>query len=119
LLNFSAKIFLKIITLAPRLPNTPEAISCNWKNLLKTLESGKPAKKAGTRPKFVAATAKVAAPAKRPPASQALERKKPEIWFDDVDECLLDPEDRPGLSPEKTEPVTAEKALVKEKAFKG
>ena len=46
--------------------------------------------------------------------------KKPEIWFDDVDECLLDVEDRPGLGdsdPHDTK--TGENSLVKEGSFRG
>ena len=45
-------------------------------------------------------------------------KKKPEIWFDDVDEMLLDPEDRPGASNEASKTSKSD-SLVKEKAFKG
>ncbi len=50
---------------------------------------------------------------------------KPDIWFDDVDEMLLDPEDRPSSEPKKGSEAdivasgSAEEALVKEKSFKG
>jgi hypothetical protein len=46
--------------------------------------------------------------------------KKPEIWFDDVDECLLDVEDRPGLgNSDQPDSKSAENSLVKEGSFKG
>merc|ERR1712156_62215 len=44
--------------------------------------------------------------------------KKSEIWFDDVDPDLLDPEDRPKSSTDSIE-TNDSKHLVKEKSFKG
>ena len=117
-----------------RLPDKPEVISCNWKNLLKTLDTEKTAKKPNPKALFSAARRKkmnegIAYSAKREESKKVLpvvEKKKPEIWFDDVDECLLDPEDRPNLvvsngsnDPESIGTSDAENALVKENAFKG
>lgn len=46
--------------------------------------------------------------------------KKPDIWFDDVDECLLDVEDRPGLGDsDQLDSKGGENSLVKEGSFRG
>jgi hypothetical protein len=116
-----------------RLPDKPEVISCNWKNLLKTLDTEKGAKKPNPKAFFSAARKKKmnegnAYSVQREEAKKiqpVVEKKKPEIWFDDVDECLLDPEDRPNLAQndsiglESIGNSDAENALVKENAFKG
>lgn len=114
------------------LPEKPEDISSNWKNLLKTLDADKQGKKKNPivffhpyrRKKFLEAKAysgkkQLAVKMEEEP------KKKPEIWFDDVDETLLDPEDRPNFptsSYNATDDLgmnAADSALVKEKAFKG
>jgi len=112
------------------LPVKPDDISSNWKNLMKTLEAEKQAKKQNPVVFFSAKRRKKfeevkAYSAKKQPVQMEEAKKKPEIWFDDVDETLLDPEDRPSLSADAIrdadDPGTsaAEKALVKERAFKG
>ena len=50
-------------------------------------------------------------------------KKKPDIWFDDVDEMLLDPEDRAALrgqgTNDGTKAASSGDGLVKATAFKG
>ena len=115
------------------LPVKPDDISSNWKNLLKTLDAEKPTKKKNPivffnqnrRKKFL--EAKAYSGKTQGPVTMEAEpkKKKPEIWFDDVDETLLDPEDRPNFPANGSDPSqdlgvnAADSALVKEKAFKG
>ena len=113
------------------LPVKPDDISSNWKNLMKTLEAEKSDKKKNPIVFFSAKRRKRFNEVKSYSVKkQVVEieeepKKKPEIWFDDVDETLLDPEDRPNLSIKSgddykgSNPNAAEKALVKERAFKG
>lgn len=79
-----------------KLPEKMEDFSSNWKQLLSTMEV-KPKKKI----------------VKKSPKN--LDQKKPDIWFDDVDPDLLDPEDRPDQKEAKQD----SKNLVKEKSFSG
>jgi len=81
-----------------RLPQNSQDYSSNWKKLMKNMElttkNHPPPKHKGR--KIVEKT-----------------EKKPDIWFDDVDPDLLDPEDRPVVV------VNAKANLVKEKSFQG
>ena len=87
-----------------KLPQSAEDFSCNWKKLLNTMSNEPKKKKVHKNPKKnVIKVIKV-------------EEKKPEIWFDDVDAELLDPEDRPDV---ETNDSNTKQGLVKEKSFKG
>ena len=90
-----------------KLPEKTEDFSANWKKLLSKIDSNPKKQKKKIMP--------TTSPKK---IEKVTELKKPEIWFDDVDPDLLDPEDRPetNLLPAET---NESKNLVKEKAFKG
>jgi hypothetical protein len=94
-----------------RLPTNSEAISNNWELLKKELGSSAP-KNPNPKP-----LKKNLRPQKKVKV-EVEPKKKPEIWFDDVDEMLLDPEDRPSNSNNDLQPKTGD-GLVKEKGFKG
>jgi len=104
---------------AAKLPSGKQDYSANWKQLLQTIKADRSPsnkKESFRKPVFKpAAAAKTEKPEK--------EEKKPEIWFDDVDPDLLDPEDRPGGAVPKAEMTSgggnATSALVKEQSFQG
>ena len=94
-------------------PKSQVDISSNWKNLLKTMPKDEPKSKPGLEQRF-----------RRPvhkPQTKKIDKPavhKSDIWFDDVDQMLLDPEDRPNSnSSEDAGGKTT--ALVKEKSFAG
>ncbi len=88
-----------------RLPDkNSKDFSSNWKKLLSTMEKSettKPARK----------------PYKKTFTKPPAENKKQDIWFDDVDPDLLDPEDRPDSAAPKKD--SSGNNLVKEKSFQG
>ena len=87
-----------------KLPQSAEDFSCNWKKLLNTMSNDPKKKKVHKYPK------------KNVVKVIKSEEKKPEIWFDDVDAELLDPEDRPDVEINNS---STKPGLVKEKSFKG
>lgn len=90
-----------------KLPEKSEDFSSNWKKLLTKIESN---------PKKAKKKLNKVMPSTTPKKTKEVaEPKKPEIWFDDVDPELLDPEDRPEVNKVSNE----SKNLVKEKSFKG
>ncbi len=108
---------------ATRLPSSGGELSSNWKRLMSEIAprtSGRyPARK---RPLKNRAS----------PEGQKEGKAAPDIWFNDVDELLLDPEDRAALHRKDEEPTNGRKGktgpescssggdgLVKEKAFSG
>lgn len=89
----------KKIQSTPKLPKTITEADANWKNLCKQLNITNN-------------------PTRNKPKNGKITRK--DIWFDDVDECLIDDlEQKPSTS--KLHPLTAEKGsgLLKEKSFSG
>ena len=108
-----------------KLPKGKEEASSNWKSLLEELKTERRSK-GETRPKMSdpKLLKKINTNHDRPPNAR---KKKPDIWFDDVDEMLLDPEDRERK--EEDEAVVHEAkgniktsvkgGLVKEKSFGG
>lgn len=112
------------------LPEKPSDISSNWIALLSSLPKDPPPP--SKRPRFK--------PQQAPKANKCLkpiQAKAPDIWFDDVDETLLDPEDvellhkakskstpvnNKNLNGTKTQSDVSQaqgNGLVKEQAFKG
>ena len=108
-----------------KLPKGKEDASSNWKSLLEELKSERRSK-GETRPKRSDSKLLKKSNANHEKPSND-RKKKPDIWFDDVDEMLLDPEDRELR--EEDESVahdakcyvkTSKKGgLVKEKSFDG
>jgi len=94
-------------------PKSQVDISSNWKNLLKTMPKEEPKPKPGLEHRFRKPVHK--------PQPKKIEKPavhKSDIWFDDVDQMLLDPEDRPNSnSSEDAGGKTT--VLVKEKSFAG
>ncbi len=93
-----------------RLPQKNEDFSSNWKNLLQKMQH-----ESESKPKPVKRF-----PKKIAKQGQNLEIKpksKPDIWFDDVDPNLLDPEDQLQSSGKSLTPQKS--SLVKDKSFKG
>ncbi len=93
-----------------RLPSSGGELSCNWKRMMAEIApASKPGNKKAWKGKKSAA-----------PKVEKKEKSKPDIWFDDVDEMLLDPEDRSAVqgSSKKAKGGRGE-GLVKEKAFHG
>lgn len=92
-----------------KLPEKGEDFSCNWKKLLTKLEAEpKKSKNPHPRKPFL----------KKVKGKQAETSKKAaDIWFDDVDMELIDPEDRPDM-PENHANKSGQN-LVKEKSFQG
>jgi RNA exonuclease 4 len=113
------------ISVPPKLKNLQkENISSNWKNLMGSIAStsNRPAPKPhppATQPRLP--------PKKQPSASAAPKSKtdeKDEIWFDDVDESLLEQSSQSSSSTSVATPngglkKTVEASLVKEKSFAG
>ena len=108
-----------------RLPKGKEEASSNWKSPLEELKSERRIK-GETRPKR--SDSRLLKKRNTNNERQSNDRKKkPDIWFDDVDEMLLDPEDRELK--EEDESVAHEAkcntktsvkgGLVKEKSFGG
>merc|ERR1719187_534459 len=94
-------------------PKSQVDISSNWKNLLKTMPKEEPKPKPGLEHHFRKPGHKPQPKKIEKPAAH-----KSDIWFDDVDQMLLDPEDRPNSnSSEDAGGKTT--ALVKEKSFAG
>lgn len=97
----------KKIESAVKLPQTSEDFSSNWKKLSTSINKNE--------------TKKKTKPVKKRPSSSSMtskvEKSKPNIWFDDVDPELLDPEDRPDE--ETVKMISNDNNLVKEKSFKG
>ena len=105
-----------------KLPNGKNDASSNWKSLLEELKSERRrkglAKRTGSEPKFSKKNS-----TKQQEASN-YEKRKPDIWFDDVDEMLLDPEDRESTVKSVnieagSSANTSKGGLVKEKSFSG
>jgi RNA exonuclease 4 len=97
-----------------KLPNKQEDFSSNWKKLLSKMENDPNAVKRKKKPP----PRPLKEPLKEPlKATENKVKKKPEIWFDDVDEFLLDPEDRPSTSSSSGGHVS--QTLVKERSFQG
>ena len=113
-----------------RLPGAAGEYSSNWKRMMADIAPPKPAsdktpeKRALKHQQFK----------KKRDAKKVEEEKEkkaaPDIWFDDVDEMLLDPEDRQALEEsrgKKRRPAGEEESgatspgdgLVREKGFKG
>lgn len=104
---------------AAKLPTKSDDYSANWKQLLKSLESEKKSKPQSNKNIVKKPKAKVV----QKPDKVEEEKKsvKPDIWFDDVDPDLLDPEDRPDsttIAPSSGNHGPA-KALVKATSFQG
>jgi len=113
-----------------QLPKGKDDASSNWKALLEELKSERGRKAEVKRKKIVKVPSKERGP--RPEAASIASHyaKKPDIWFDDVDEMLLDPEDREAItgvetvesvqpSEINTATKTSKDGLVKEKSFNG
>ena len=90
-----------------KLPEKTEDFSANWKKLLTKIDSN-PKKKQKKKTMPTTSPKKI---------EKVTDIKKPDIWFDDVDPDLLDPEDRPETN--QPAEMNESKNLVKEKAFKG
>ncbi len=108
-----------------RLPGAADEYSSNWKRMMADIAPPKPASDKTLEeraPKYQHFK-------RKRDAKKVIEEKEnkaaPDIWFDDVDEMLLDPDDRQALeeSRGKKRGPTGEKesgdGLVKEKGFKG
>jgi hypothetical protein len=115
----------KIPSLA-RLPTGKDDASSNWKALINELQSEqlqKPKKVIGTFRKAKRKEAKEAFKKGDQNKKTETKKAKPEIWFDDVDEMLLDQEDREQSAVSANRPSTSgtgkTSALVKERSFKG
>ena len=110
-----------------KLPQSATDYSSNWKKLLQQMEEEK--KKTGysenQKKSYVPKTKKVLAKSEkesqRKPNSSAKTNTDPEIWFDDVDECLIERNENKSVTLEKeTENRNIkDDQLVKEKSFKG
>ena len=113
---------------AAKLPQSATDYSSNWKKLLQQMEEEK--KKTGytenQKKNYVPKTkqkvlAKSENENQRKPNSSAKTNTDPEIWFDDVDECLIERNENKSVSLNKeTENRNIkDDQLVKEKSFKG
>ncbi len=98
-----------------RLPNVAGGqVSSNWKRLMNEIAPAKPDFKprrgdSNRREKKVAA---------KNDEDKRETKSTPDIWFDDVDEMLLDPEDREATKKKEGDKDGGD-GLVKEKGFKG
>ena len=109
-----------------KLPKGKDDASSNWKSLLEELKSERRSK-GEAKPKWSEhrLSKKNIAKQQEPPNDNDT-KKKPDIWFDDVDEMLLDPEDRESMVQVESVATEAEcsakksnRGLVKEKSFSG
>ena len=119
---------------AAKLPQSETDYSSNWKKMLQQMEDEK--KKSGNisnrnkEKKFqnskLSANSKIQKENKNKPGSADKKNLEPEIWFDDVDKCLIEPNENQATSKtsnlsnkEKENATLNEDPLVKEKSFKG
>ncbi|XP_074645528.1 uncharacterized protein LOC141901881 [Tubulanus polymorphus] len=87
------------------LPKSIQEVSANWKKLLKTLGTGDKKKKAKSKKEV----------SKSKFDTKTVESSEPDIWFDDVDEILLD-----SIKPKQVPEASSSKdRLVKENSHKG
>nr|ADD38917.1 RNA exonuclease 4 [Lepeophtheirus salmonis] len=109
-------------TSSAKIPSSSKDYSSNWLKLSASLikSTSKTEGKKHTEPNCKLIKKIIS---KKPPIKEA--KPKPDIWFDDVDMELLDPEDRPkpenGIQTESgnTGNISSEKSLVKNKSFEG
>ena len=113
---------------AAKLPQSATDYSSNWKKLLQQMEEEK--KKTGytenQKKNYVPKTkqkvlAKSENENQRKPNCSAKTNTDPEIWFDDVDECLIERNENKSvnLNKETENRNIKDDQLVKEKSFKG
>jgi len=95
-------------------PKGQEDISSNWKQLLKSLPKDAPKSKPNL--KHNRQFQQYSHKPKVKKTSEDQPDKKADIWFDDVDQMLLDPEDRMNVDQSEDGHT---KTLVKEKSFAG
>ena len=117
-----------------KLPQSETDYSSNWKKMLQQMEDEK--KKTGNlsnrnKEKKLhnlkqSATSNIQKENKNKPSSAVKKNLEPEIWFDNVDKCLIEPnENLPTIqttnlsNKEKENASLNEDPLVKEKSFKG
>jgi len=106
-------------------PKDVNEVSSNWKDLLKSLPKETPKSKGEKgdfrHPLHKFRTEKNSDKQKKNALKEkeSVNVKKPEIWFDDVDHTLLDPEDRQDDMSDLVNADGNTKALVKEKGFTG
>nr|ACO10913.1 RNA exonuclease 4 [Caligus rogercresseyi] len=102
----------KKISSIAKLPSSSEEYSSNWQKLSGQISQNSTKKH----------------PEKKRPMKKKekeVQESKPDIWFDDVDVELLDPEDRPDNPPEVNDEArpfmnrSGKISLVKEKSFEG
>jgi len=101
-------------------PKDVNEVSSNWKDLLKSLPKETPKPKGDFRHPLHKFRTETNDKKKKKVIKEKEEAvKKPEIWFDDVDHTLLDPEDREDDVNDLVNADGNTKSLVKEKGFSG
>lgn len=100
-------------------PKDVNAVSSNWKDLLKSLPKETPKPKGDFRHPLHKFRTLNNEKKKKKVVKEKEAVKKPDIWFDDVDHTLLDPEDRQDDVIDLVNADGNTRALVKEKGFTG